>query len=414
MEVFRASPRQADLMIVAGRVSQKMAPVLRQVYDQMPEPKWVISMGACASTGGMFNNYALVQGVDQIVPVDVYVPGCPPGPQSLMHGILTLHDKIMSGEIGPMTEETSGDRGRPRWPHRAGSGALPEDPVLAGLAEQFPDAVFEPAGGQDIARVAPDERRRVRLAARQAGFDMFLDLCAVDYLRRRRVRFEVVVNLIDPLRPARLLIAGGGAGRRPGDAVADRRVPRRQLLRAGGLRPLGIVFAGHPDLTRILLPDDWEGHPLRKDCTGRLRPRPVQGARRPMSNPPDIVTGARGDRYRPHRRSSRATSREMWVIRHRGPGRLGALDHRGRPGDGRRRRRRRTGRSDGDRWSSDDYPRRRRSPTTRRQIINMGPQHPSTHGVLRLQIWSWTARPSGGSSRSSAICTPGWRRPPRP
>lgn len=99
MEVFRASPRQADLMIVAGRVSQKMAPVLRQVYDQMPDPKWVVSMGACASSGGMFNNYALVQGVDQIVPVDIYVPGCPPGPQSLMHGILTLHDKIMAGEI---------------------------------------------------------------------------------------------------------------------------------------------------------------------------------------------------------------------------------------------------------------------------------------------------------------------------
>ena len=99
MEVFRASPRQADLMIVSGRVSQKMAPVLRQVYDQMSEPKWVISMGACASTGGMFNNYAIVQGVDQVVPVDIYVPGCPPGPQSLIHGILTLHAKIRSGEL---------------------------------------------------------------------------------------------------------------------------------------------------------------------------------------------------------------------------------------------------------------------------------------------------------------------------
>ena len=99
MEVFRASPRQADLMIVAGRVSQKMAPVLRQVYDQMVEPKWVISMGVCASTGGMFNNYALVQGVDQIVPVDVYVPGCPPGPETLMHGILTLYAQIKDGEI---------------------------------------------------------------------------------------------------------------------------------------------------------------------------------------------------------------------------------------------------------------------------------------------------------------------------
>jgi NADH-quinone oxidoreductase subunit B len=99
MEVFRASPRQADLMIVAGRLSQKMAPVLRQVYDQMMEPKWVISMGVCASSGGMFNNYALVQGVDQVVPVDVYVPGCPPSPQTLIHGIVQLHEMISSGEI---------------------------------------------------------------------------------------------------------------------------------------------------------------------------------------------------------------------------------------------------------------------------------------------------------------------------
>jgi NADH-quinone oxidoreductase subunit B len=94
MERFSASPRQADLMIVAGRVSQKMAPVLRQIYDQMPEPKWVISMGACASCGGMFNNYAILQGVDQIVPVDIYVPGCPPTPEILMAGILQLHEKI--------------------------------------------------------------------------------------------------------------------------------------------------------------------------------------------------------------------------------------------------------------------------------------------------------------------------------
>src|ERR1700680_2800939 len=98
-EVFRAPPRQADLMIVAGRVSQKMAPVLRQVYDQMMEPKWVISMGVCASTGGMFNNYAIVQGVAQAVPVDVCAPGCPPSPEMLLHAILTLHEKIRTGEI---------------------------------------------------------------------------------------------------------------------------------------------------------------------------------------------------------------------------------------------------------------------------------------------------------------------------
>ena len=94
-EVFRASPRQADLMIVSGRVSQKMAPVLKTIFDQMPEPKWVISMGACASCGGIFNNYAIVQGVDRVVPVDVYVPGCPPGPEALLYGIIKLQEKIM-------------------------------------------------------------------------------------------------------------------------------------------------------------------------------------------------------------------------------------------------------------------------------------------------------------------------------
>jgi len=99
MEVFRPSPRQADLMIVAGRVSVKMAPVIRHLYDQMPEPKWVIAMGACASSGGVFDNYAIVQGVDHVVPVDVYVPACPPRPEMLMHGILQLHEQIRQSRL---------------------------------------------------------------------------------------------------------------------------------------------------------------------------------------------------------------------------------------------------------------------------------------------------------------------------
>ncbi len=98
-EVFRASPRQADVMIVSGRVSRKMAPVLRRIYDQMPEPKWVISMGACATSGGVFDNYAIVQGVDKVVPVDVYIPGCPPRPEMLIHAVIMLQEKIMKESV---------------------------------------------------------------------------------------------------------------------------------------------------------------------------------------------------------------------------------------------------------------------------------------------------------------------------
>jgi NADH-quinone oxidoreductase subunit B len=99
MELMRPSPRQSDLMIVAGRVSRKMAPVLRRLYDQMGDPKWVIAMGDCASCGGVFNNYAIVQGVDEIVPVDVYVAGCPPRPEALIDGIMALHEKVRGESI---------------------------------------------------------------------------------------------------------------------------------------------------------------------------------------------------------------------------------------------------------------------------------------------------------------------------
>lgn len=161
MEVFRASPRQADLMIVAGRVSQKMAPVLRQVYDQMPEPKWVISMGVCASSGGMFNNYAIVQGVDHIVPVDMYLPGCPPRPEMLLDSILKLHEKIRATPLNARPELARAAReqraaldeaaaARPALPLVAtptgpGSGGGATPPARGGHGEEsVPDSVFVP------------------------------------------------------------------------------------------------------------------------------------------------------------------------------------------------------------------------------------------------------------------------------
>jgi len=114
MEKFGSTPREADLMIVSGRVSQKMAPVLRQIYDQMPEPKWVISMGACASIGGVFDNYAIVQGVDHIVPVDIYLPGCPPRPEMLLDAVLKLQDKIKGAKLGKDRDDEVNDLERAR------------------------------------------------------------------------------------------------------------------------------------------------------------------------------------------------------------------------------------------------------------------------------------------------------------
>jgi NADH-quinone oxidoreductase subunit B len=137
MERASNTPRQADLMIVAGRVSQKMAPVLRQIYDQMADPKWVISMGVCASSGGMFNNYAIVQGVDHLVPVDIYLPGCPPRPEMLLDAILKLHDKIQNMKLGP-------DR------------AAEIEELEQARLRRLPLAVQ--AGGRDFAQARPESR----------------------------------------------------------------------------------------------------------------------------------------------------------------------------------------------------------------------------------------------------------------
>ena len=271
MEVFRASPRQADLMIVSGRVSQKMAPVLRTIYDQMPEPKWVISMGVCATSGGMFNNYAIVQGVDQIVPVDMYVPGCPPRPEMLIDGIIKLHEKIMKGEprsklvieeVAQVTEAAELDFQPPE--------AL--QPVLTGLRERFEDAIREVSGhrGEVVVELERDRLVEVCTWLRDhpaARFRLLASLTGIDYLKyddrperlcadynlysfdhNTRIRLKVRVTTEDPHIPS---VTGVWPGAN---------FPEREAYDFFGIR-----FDGHPNLVRIAMPEDWKGYPQRKD-----------------------------------------------------------------------------------------------------------------------------------------------------
>jgi NADH-quinone oxidoreductase subunit B len=168
MERASNTPRQADLMIVAGRVSQKMAPVLRQIYDQMADPKWVISMGVCASSGGMFNNYAIVQGVDHIVPVDIYLPGCPPRPEMLLDSIVKLHDKIQNMKLGANREaeieELEQARLR-RLPLVVDAGPAP-GPILA---QPAPAQLSQPGRQPQQPGQAPAEQAQPVHANREAG-----------------------------------------------------------------------------------------------------------------------------------------------------------------------------------------------------------------------------------------------------
>ena len=409
MERASNTPRQADLMIVAGRVSQKMAPVLRQIYDQMSDPKWVISMGVCASSGGMFNNYAIVQGVDHIVPVDIYLPGCPPRPEMLLDAIVKLHDKIQNMKLGvnrePEVEEleqarlrrlplaadlgqpaactgppwarhagqrpplarpsepgrgsTAGrdrgagrrasDRGdrptrperrparrsriRPRRPARNGwasrscgpacsapshrghlglrraagpaPGCRPRprpygsyfDEIADGLAEGLAEAA--PAFADAVERVIVDRGELTLHVPREhlvevarllrdeptLGFELCRGVSGVHYpgdtgrelhavyqllsiTHNRRVRLEVSVPDADPHIPV-----AGRACTRPATGTSGR--PGTSSVSSS---------TGHPALTRIEMPDDWKGHPQRKDYPLGGIPVEYRGATVP---PPD-------------------------------------------------------------------------------------------------------------------------------
>ena len=377
MEVFRASPRQADLMIVAGRVSQKMAPVLRQIYDQMPDPKWVLSMGVCASSGGMFNNYAIVQGVDHVVPVDMYLPGCPPRPEMLIDAILKLHEKVMAEPLGarrvkaleakeardgapdrrarrdavelPLRQGPQGrvDPGGLRRPRGAAADRELDEGRGAHVARQgrspwlttaacsaSPAPVTPPASAAwsagarrcstrpgrtaatttrsstrsrrpfaGLPRRDREGRRRPRRAdaahrsrsgsptsARRCAtttslrFELCSSVSGVDYLGTDERRLHAVYHLTSMTYRRRIRLEAAVTAEDPHLPSVTSVYPTADWQERETYDMFGIVFDGHPGLTRILMPDDWEGHPQRKDYPLGGIPVEYKGAEIP---PPD-------------------------------------------------------------------------------------------------------------------------------
>ena len=237
-EVFRASPRQADLMIVAGRVSQKMAPVLRQIYDQMPNPKWVLAMGVCASTGGMFNNYAIVQGVDHVVPVDMYLPGCPPRPEMLIDAMFKLRDKVRQHPDRPPRRRgcRAGRAGRARGAgeHRADGSAAVSDHDAQGLRNAQAERRRRPSASSASPTPTPRSRARSPRASQRRT-------PAPTPARRRARRPPVSTASTDAAEDRAETDAGGRRRRRDRDRRARVRGaarPARHVRRQGQRRHL--------------------------------------------------------------------------------------------------------------------------------------------------------------------------------
>lgn len=327
-EVFRGSPRQADVLIVSGTIFKKVAPVVLRLYEQMPEPKWVISMGSCSNSGGMYDVYSVVQGVDQILPVDVYVPGCPPRPEALLQGLLRLQEKVKQekpvrkiwhlagGSQGGRRDHLRLGRDKDRDPRGPGYQSVPvrgtsmAPPHFQGsrsqtmwtpparrieissadrsLARQLLDRF-----GQDLT-VQPQSSDHLTLSTSPAKVPEVLD-CLKNHTQPRHQRLEDLTAIDESGRRENKdgggfsmvyqVLSFGSATRVRVKAELDGNDPKAPSLT--GLWPsanwyerevydlFGIKFEGHPDLKRILLPPQWEGHPLRKDYPGRATQMPA-------------------------------------------------------------------------------------------------------------------------------------------
>jgi len=322
-EVFRGTPRQSDLLIVSGTVFKKAAPVVLRLYEQMAEPRWVISMGSCSNSGGMYDVYSVVQGVDQILPVDVYVPGCPPRPEALLHGLLTLQKKIAADErpagaifggpegiqgstspllidgksksrdsrgpgYGPCpvrgTSELppffAGSRTRLMWTPPAARAELPEqDEKLADeLGRRFGNAVRRITPVSDMLSMeveAPKLVEVLRFLKNEATprYERLDDLTAIDETARRHRQgsadFTAVYHLLSYQAARRLRLKVPLAGNSPHLPSVTSVWPAADWYEREVFDMFGIRFDGHANLRRLLMPFDWPGHPLRKDYPGR-------------------------------------------------------------------------------------------------------------------------------------------------
>ncbi len=327
-EVLRPSPRQADLLITSGTIFKKIAPVVLRLYEQMAEPKWVISMGSCSNCGGMYDGYSVVQGIDQILPVDVYIPGCPPRPEAVELGLMMLQQKIMAEErpTRPILHLPGGAQGSsapilvdgqtksrdPRGPGMDGTAIrgtsvtppffrgsrsdmmwtppprrIELGPTESGLADQlrekFGDAV-EPVPETADMPTFQVSRERVKEVLRHLKteasprFRRLEDLTAIDESDRRNRRdypdYSLVYNLLAFDSPCRVRLKVGLNGAEPAAATVTDIWPSAAWYEREAFDMFGIKFDGHPNLRRLLMPHYWEGHPLRKSHPGRATDMP--------------------------------------------------------------------------------------------------------------------------------------------
>jgi NADH-quinone oxidoreductase subunit B/C/D len=321
-EVLRPSPRQADLLIIAGTVFKKIAPVVLRLYEQMAEPKWVISMGSCANCGGMYDVYSVVQGVDQILPVDVYIPGCPPRPEAVLQGLVMLQKKIETesptrsifhlkggsqGSVNPILVDGRTKFRDPRGPGMEGAAIRGTSAVPAEFRDSRSDLMWTPPprqielnpSDQDLARalgaqfgnavtpVTPvsdmltlqvaenrfkDVLRYLKTEA-TPKYERLEDLTAIDESARRQTQnypdYTMVYHLLSFDSASRLRLKVPLQGQDPVTRSITDIWPSANWYEREVFDLMGIRFEGHPNLTRIIMPPDWQGHPLRKSFPGR-------------------------------------------------------------------------------------------------------------------------------------------------